>query len=428
MKNSDLDERLQRLYQRRQFGIKLGLDPVRRMCELLGNPEREYGVIHVAGTNGKGSVCAMIASVLQASGLKTGLYTSPHLVRFNERICVDGVPLPDSELADALAVCENAADRVLDEQGHEVTFFEITTVLAFECFKRAGVKLAVIETGLGGRLDATNVVMPLVSAITNISKDHTMHLGESFAEIAAEKGGIIKNGRPVVIAPQVDEDVVACLKDIALAKNAPVTMADMAVSVSCLSGDLYGQKVRYETSNGLSGTVKLALPGDHQLENMGVALGVVEILYNMLGVELDDQIVKRGFENVRWRGRCQVLKDDPLTLVDAAHNPAGAKALVSVLKRNKIKNVGIVLGMCADKDAMGVVKELASVARKIWVVPVPNERNMPREKLVKIVKSYGMEVEALSIEDALVAAEGWAKECGSLIVITGSLFLLGEVV
>jgi len=421
------EKSLARLYQRRQFGIKLGLEPVRRMCELLGNPQTQYGVIHVAGTNGKGSVCSMIASILQANGLKTGLYTSPHLVHFNERICVNGATLPDNELADALEVCERVADTVRKEQGHEATFFEITTVLAFECFKRNGVKLAVIETGLGGRLDATNVVMPLASVITSIAKDHTIHLGESFTEIAGEKAGIIKSGRPVIIAPQTDENIIQCLLDTASSLNASLTIASEAVGVGRVSGDLHGQKVHYETADGLSGTAKISLLGDHQLENLGVALATTEVLFNMLRIPLDPNTIKRGLENTRWNGRCQLLKEDPLTIIDAAHNPAGAKALVAVLKRNKIKHAGIVLGMCADKDAVGVLKELASIARRIWVVPVPNERNMPTEQLVQAVKIFSIDVEATSVDEALAGAEVWAKQTNHPIVITGSLFLLGDV-
>jgi len=187
-----LDVALARLYSRRQFGIKLGLAPVQRMCELLGHPEQQYGVIHVAGTNGKGSVSATISSILQSAGLSVGLYTSPHLVRFNERFRVNGKSLSDADLVDALAVCEQAADTVREEQEHEATFFEITTVLAFECFRRAGVKVAVIETGLGGRLDATNVVTPVLSVITSIARDHAAHLGDTLEEIAGEKAGIIK--------------------------------------------------------------------------------------------------------------------------------------------------------------------------------------------------------------------------------------------
>jgi dihydrofolate synthase/folylpolyglutamate synthase len=426
--SSNLEEALKRLYLRRQFGIKLGLDPVRRMCGLLGNPENSFGVIHVAGTNGKGSVCAMAASIIQAAGIKTGLYTSPHLVRFNERIRINGEELSDDELAEALADCEAAANQVKSEQNHEATFFEITTVLAFECFRRAGVKLAVIETGLGGRLDATNVVTPLVSVITGISKDHTLHLGDSLKDIAIEKAGIIKSGRPVVLSPQDKEDTTDILRDIAAERQAPLTIAAEAVCINRISGDMHGQKLRFDTADGIGGTARLPLAGNHQLENLGVAITAADILFGMLGVPLESVIIKKGIENIRWSGRCQVLKDDPLVIVDAAHNPAGAKVLAQTLKRNGIKHAGFILGVCDDKDSIGIVKQLAAVAGMVWVTPIDNERNIPQEKLLNIVKSFGIEVQATdSVEQALAAAEKWAESESLPIVIAGSLFLLGEV-
>ncbi len=425
-KKTDLETALGRLYARRQFGIKLGLDPVRRMCELLGNPEKQYGVIHVAGTNGKGSVCATVAAVLQACGLRVGVYTSPHLVRFNERVCVNGVPLSDSELVEALAVCEKASDAVLAEQGHETTFFEITTVLAFECFRRAGVKIAVIETGLGGRLDATNVVTPLISVITRIADDHAAHLGDTLEAIAGEKAGIIKPGRPVVSAPQ-QPGVVEVLRATALSLQCPFTMAEDAMSVTRLSGDLRGQKVRISGADGLSLTARFPLLGDHQLENLGVSMTTVDVLCDLLGVSPDAKALKAGIESVCWPGRCELLKADPCVIADAAHNPDGAKALVAVLKRNGIKRVGVVLGMCDDKDVVGVVKQLVAVAQRVWVVPIPNERNIASDRLVHTVKSFGIEVEASEREAALDAAEVWAKEIGLPVVVTGSIFLLGVV-
>jgi dihydrofolate synthase/folylpolyglutamate synthase len=424
----NLDKSLEKLYQRRQFGIKPGLAPVKRMCELLENPQDSYGVIHVAGTNGKGSVCTMISAILQEAGIKTGLYTSPHLVRFNERIRINGIPLDDREIASVLDLCEEAAETVKKEQGHEVTFFEITTVLAFECFRRAGVKIAVIETGLGGRLDATNVVNPLVSVITAISQDHTAHLGNGLPEIAAEKAGIIKPHRPLVIAPQPYEAAEQVLCEKAAAMKSPLTMAAEAVSINRLSGDLHGQKLHFETTDGLSGTTLLPLLGDHQLENLGSAIAAVEILFSMLRVPLDPTAIKNGIKKVSWPGRCQLLQESPVIIADAAHNPAGAKALVRVLKRNKIKQAGFVLGMCGDKDTAGVIKHLAEAARRIWVVPIADERSIAPEKLANKIAACGIEVESIAtLKQALKEAKAWASKENLPIVITGSIFLLGEL-
>ncbi len=423
---SELTEALARLYGRRQFGIKLGLGPVQRMCELLGHPEQQYGVIHVAGTNGKGSVSATVASILRAAGLRVGLYTSPHLVRFNERFRVDGVSLSDAELVDALETCEQAADRVQEEQGHETTFFEITTVLAFECFRRAGVKIAVIETGLGGRLDATNVVTPLLSVITSIADDHAEHLGDSLEAIAGEKAGIIKPRRPVVSAPQ-EASVAGVLRDVASSQSAPFVDASAAVELQRISGDLHGQKIRFETADGLSGIAQFPLPGDHQLENLGVAIAASEQLFGLLGIPLEAVVVKAGIKQIHWRGRFQLLRESPVMIADAAHNPAGADALVTTLKRNGIKHVGIVLGMCDDKDAEGVVRRLAGIASRVWVVPIPNDRSMPEGQLVRLVRSFDVDVVAVPLDSGLEAAEAWALESNLPLVITGSIFLLGAV-
>ncbi len=429
MKQEDrtaLDVALARLYSRRQFGIKLGLAPVQRMCELLGHPEQQYGVIHVAGTNGKGSVSATISSILQSAGLSVGLYTSPHLVRFNERFRVNGKSLSDADLVDALAVCEQAADTVREEQEHEATFFEITTVLAFECFRRAGVKVAVIETGLGGRLDATNVVTPVLSVITSIARDHAAHLGDTLEEIAGEKAGIIKKGRPVVSAPQ-EASAGDVLRKVAISKSAPFISTLDAVEIQRVSGDLSGQKIRFETADGVAGTVQYPLLGDHQLENLGVAIAATEQFFSILGVPLEGDVVKAGVRQVSWCGRFQLLKESPVMIADAAHNPAGADALVATLKRNGIKHAGVVLGVCDDKDAEGVVRRLAAMASRVWVVPIPNERSMPTEKLVRLVRSFDVDVSSATLDAGIEAAEAWALERDLPLVITGSIFLLGAV-
>ena len=427
LKTNELQKALEQLYRRRQFGIKLGLDPVRRMCELLGNPQNQYGVLHVAGSNGKGSVCAMMASILQAKGIAVGLYTSPHLVRFNERIQINGEELSDQALYEALKSCEEAADKVHKEQGHEATFFEITTVLAFECFRRANIQIAVIETGLGGRLDATNVVMPLISVITPVSREHTSHLGDTLEAIAAEKAGIIKNGRPVVVAHQ-EEGAQEVIRAIAAESKSPLILAEEAVTVGKVSGDLHGQKIRITSAGGIGTTASLPLIGRHQLENAAVAVATIERLFDILQIEIEPCIIKQGLENVVWPGRCQLLREHPPVIMDAAHNPSGAKELVKVLRDNGIKHIGMILGMCGDKDVKSVIRELACVVRKVWVVPIANERSMSPRELAEIARSFGLDASVMkSPQEAFPIAEKWAKENSLPLVITGSLFLLGEM-
>jgi dihydrofolate synthase/folylpolyglutamate synthase len=418
---------LELLYRRRQFGIKPGIGPMRRMCEIMEYPQQRYGVIHIAGTNGKGSTAAIIASILQAAGLKTGLYTSPHLVRFNERIRVDGKELDDAELAGILHDCEAVAEQLQSESGHEATFFEIATLLAFEAFRRNGVRLAVIETGLGGRLDATNVVTPLVSVITGIALDHMAYLGSSLTDIAIEKGGIIKNSRPVVVGPQSDE-AIAKLREIAIERQSALVAASEAVSVAPVAEKLSGQKVCFETVGGWGGTVNLPLAGAHQRENFATALAAVETLFDLLGIPLDPKIVKKGAEAVVWPGRGQLLQEDPVVIADAAHNPAGAKALVALLKSCGVRRAGIVLGLCDDKDAPGIVRILTEVAGRVWVVPIPGGRGMTTDKLLALVESFQLDAEVSeSPMVALDQAREWARAESLPVVVTGSIFLLGEV-
>ena len=424
----ELEVRLEKLYRRRQFGIKPGLDTVERMCRLLGDPQKAFGVIHVAGTNGKGSVCAITESILRAAGMSVGLYTSPHLVRFNERIRINGEDISDSELADALDVCETAAAELCKATGHEATFFEIATVLAFECFRRAGVSIAVLETGLGGRLDATNVVMPLLSVITPVAIEHTRWLGDSAAEIAREKAGIIKRGRPVISAGQPLPDAVDVICAVADDNGSPLIMADEAVSIRRISGDLNGQKIKIESASGLALTARLPLIGSHQLENAAVAVAAIETVFGLIGIEPRPGVIKSGLANVRWPGRCQLLRDEPPVIIDAAHNPAGAEMLVKVLRRHGIRRAAVVVGMCSDKDIAGVVGRLSGIVAAVWVVPLQNERGLPPAELACLTRSRGLRTTvADSVDSAVSEAGQWAAANSIPLLITGSLFLLGEI-
>lgn len=425
--SESLKNALERLYRRHTFGIKLGLEPARRLCELIGNPQERLIVVHVAGTNGKGSVSAMIESVLRAAGLRTGLYTSPHMVRFHERIRIAGQEVSDAQLGDALERCERAAEQVKLEQEHEATFFEITTAMAFDCFHQAGVQVAVVETGMGGRLDATNIVHPLISVITRIAMDHEMYLGQTLDAVATEKAGIIKAGRPVVIGPQ-EPAAEQVLRQTAHTRHAPCIMAEEAVSIRAQESDLYGQKVVIETTGGWSGTLRLPLCGRHQLENLAIALTVLETVFAAMGKEIPFQTVRDGLASVRWRGRFEILHENPIVIADAAHNPSGAATLVATLKANGLKKIACVTGMCIDKDAAGVVHLLAGIACRVWTVPIPNPRSMAPADLSALFHREGVDAQASDdVEAALREAEAWAKAEGTVVVITGSIFLLGAI-
>ncbi|MCK5850116.1 MAG: bifunctional folylpolyglutamate synthase/dihydrofolate synthase, partial [Kiritimatiellae bacterium] len=334
--------RLERLYERRSFGIRPGLERERAILEQLGNPQDAYATIHVAGTNGKGSVCTILESILLSAGLRVGLYTSPHLVRFNERIHVGGRPVDDKELAEVL--------EIVDEKEKEATFFECATAIGFETFRRNNVQIAIIEAGMGGRLDATNVVKPVVTAITCISLEHTEYLGPDIASIATEKAGIIKEGCPLVTGV-LGEEAQMVVDKIAAEKGVVHVRASEAVSVAVLASGWAGQKVNVSTEIAEYGTMSFPLAGEHQTQNLAVAIGVVELLRSVAGYEIDETHVREGVAGASWPGRCQTLSVDPLVIVDGAHNSGGGRALAGALRKlSKGKSVGMIIGMCDDKD------------------------------------------------------------------------------
>jgi len=421
-----LKEALARLYARRRFGIKLGCESVEHLLEAMGHPEESYGVIHIAGSNGKGSVAAVLASILRAAGLSVGLYTSPHLIRFNERIRVNGVPVTDEELVVLLRGVEERLRGPNDTEGEDMTFFETTTVMAFEAFRRAGVSVVVLETGLGGRLDATNVVTPLASVITRISLEHMKYLGDDILQIAGEKCGIIKPGRPVVCGAQEGE-VKRFISAHAAEKGCAVTHADEAVGIQRQSISYDGQKVHVESQGNSYGAIRFPLVGSHQLENLATAVATAEVFFDMVGVDRTRDAMREGIAAVRWSGRFEVLKNDPPLIVDAAHNPNGAAALVDTLKGVHAKRVGLVLGVCADKDVSAFLNAMTGSVDRVWAVPLTNERGMDPAELAQVAKTMGMRADVTSLEQALDDAEEWARAESGVVVVTGSLFLLGDV-
>ncbi len=399
------------LFARTTQGIKPGLDVVSALLQTLGNPHHQLAVVHVAGTNGKGSVCAMLESVLRASGFKTGLYTSPHLVDFSERFLVNGRQIPEEKLNDYIGRMEEKANAVEQSTGlRGATFFEISTAIAFQYFADEAVDVAIIETGMGGRWDATNVVIPLVSVITHIDIDHTHFLGDTLEEIAAEKAGIIKPGRPVVSAPQ---------SDVVMGILGNVDEASSLVSVTKVAPP---QKLKIETHSYSLPPIHLPLLGECQRENCAVAVATLEVLADMLGFEPE---FKKGLESVEWRARFQILATDPLVILDGAHNPAAARALVKTLKENYPKNqVGFILGFLDDKDTMGFLREIKPMVSRAWTIPIDAPRGTTAEHSATLCKVAGMEATPCDISSAWNAAREWASdEPDRLVCITGSLYL-----
>ena len=428
LNSSNLTEYLQKLYQLHAFGIKFGLEAEQALLELLGNPQHGIKVIHVAGTNGKGSVCAFADSILRAAGYKTGLYTSPHLVRVNERIRVNGECIPDNDLAalvDRVDKC--AGDYAQQANGRQITFFEFLTALAFEYFRRQKVDVLILETGMGGRLDATNVVTPQVAVITSISLEHTKYLGAGIEEIAAEKGGIIKPGVPVVVGRLPDE-ALQTIEKLSQAKNARVIRAEHTVTVKRQKQTLEGQKIGIESSANSYGNVLLPLLGSHQLGNAAITIAALEEFCRANGSELSQPAVKNGFASVSWPGRLQVISRKPITLIDGAHNPEAAEALNAALKELfGGRPVYLMLGMCSDKDAAGFVRNLTVPISHCWVVGLANERGLPPAELARHVKNKAWPCTSATVPQALEEATKQALEQNGIVCAAGSFYLAGEM-
>ncbi len=422
-----LEADLQRLFTRHLHVMKLDLEPMRALLQRLENPQDQLVCLHVAGTNGKGSVCAMLDSILRKQGYRTGLYTSPHLVRFNERIKVNGEPIADDVLKRLIDEVDAAAAG-LPAAGHrDVTFFEFTTALAFLYFVRQGVHLVVLETGMGGRLDATNLVMPAVSAITSIGLEHTAFLGDTLAKIAGEKAGIIKRGRPV-IAGDLPEEAMAVVTERARALGAPLRIAQESVRVHIKSMKLDGQTLTVASEYEDYGTVHMQLSGLHQAKNAAVAVAVAECLAHEIGVPVGPDAIKGGLAGASWPARSQLICVDPPVILDGAHNPEAAEALAGWLRKVAAKKpLGLVAGFLADKDPAQFVQAFRGKLHHVWLVPIASDRAMPVKEVKARLASIPHLQEADDLGAALSAAKTWAVAAGGVVVVAGSLYLAGQV-
>jgi dihydrofolate synthase/folylpolyglutamate synthase len=369
-------------------GVKLGLENVRTLLKALGEPQNALRFIHVAGTNGKGSVCAMVDSICRTAGIKTGLFTSPHLIRFSERIQINGLPIDDADFVQGIQRI-----RALIEEERHPTFFEITTALAFDYFRSQGVDLVVLETGLGGRLDATNVVHPLVSVLTAIDMDHQKWLGATLSEIAAEKAGIIKPGVPIVSATQFAE-VRTVLEQIAAELSAPISYAENPM-------------------DGLS----IGLAGSYQRLNAAIAVSAIR----QAGIEAGPEAVKEGLANVYWPGRFQRVEER--IVLDGAHNPAAAKCLVETWKECVGPEMAtVIFGGLFDKDLQGMILTLSPLTARFLIVPIRSQRAAPPADIEGYVPKHLSATRCASVAQAL----DLARHFNERVLVTGSLFLVGE--
>lgn len=408
------------LYGLQRFGIKLGLETVSALLSELGNPQRRFHALHVAGTNGKGSVAAMTASILHAAGVRVGLYTSPHVLDFGERIKIQGIDIPHDRVVDLFARVQALPSFLV-----QPTFFEVATVMAFQYFAEEEVDIGVIEVGMGGRFDATNVCHPLGTIITNVSFDHERYLGSSLPDIAFEKAGIIKRRVPVVVGP-VERDVFTVLQERAQHKNAPLIAFGkefFCVSHDAGSFDVTGTRAEYLN-------LRCSLEGRHQAVNAACSIVALESGVMPL-LSISERSIRRGLESVTWPGRLERLQRRPLIFCDGAHNPAAAECLTvhlqGLLDERNGRRLIVVIGMMQDKNLPAFLNALVPLADGVILTQIDHPRSAPVLALKRALPVVDVPVyERESPQTAIDLATRLADH-DDLVCVTGSLFLVGHV-
>lgn len=422
MNQEDYNKVTEYIFNLKRFGdIKLRLDTVRELLRRIDDPHKNLKSIHVGGTNGKGSTAAMIASILQSSGYRVGLFTSPHLSNYNERISINGEKISEDKIVQMI----KEFIPLINQMNPTPTFFEVTTALAMKYFSEQNVDFAVFEVGIGGRLDATNVITPLVSVITNVSLEHTEILGNTVKKIAKEKGGIIKENGILVTA--ADSEALDVFESICKRKNSKIIKVCKDVNVEKISSSLDGQKfsVKYFQR---SIELFMHLLGDHQLINAATAVAAIEAL-KFHGIDISENAIKSGMENVKWPGRMEVMQLEPLVILDCAKDPAAARALKESMLRNfpKRGKLVLVISVSSDKSFQAIMKELVPIADNVVITKhkVMN-RAIDTEILADEVKKYSKHfVVVESVKEAVKEAmKLGGKEC--TVLVTGSIFTVGE--
>lgn len=417
MGNSEYHSALESMYRLHRFGIKLGLDTITAMLSALGNPHNQFKAIHIAGTNGKGSVAAMLAAVLKASGYSVGRYTSPHLEHFNERICINDLPISNDEVVTGCNKVMAIADLP-----RQPTFFEFTTAMAFDAFARHQVEWAVIETGMGGRLDATNVIDPVLSIITNISLEHKQYLGRTLPLIAGEKAGIIKPKTPVVSGVR-QRSARAVIAGKAAAENARVIQLGKEIKFrrnDILEFSYYGLYQRLRN-------IRLNLAGDHQVENASLALAGCELLAHTGIADVSESSMRKGLASVSWPGRLEIAAEAPCVILDGAHNLMAARVLSRHLKHHlSDRNITLVVGVLDDKPYVSILKDLIEPCRRVVVTQADIDRAVPARHLSNVAKRFSREVTVKeNVGEALRYALS-TSDPNDVVCVAGSLYVVGE--
>ncbi|MBL7050220.1 MAG: bifunctional folylpolyglutamate synthase/dihydrofolate synthase [Nitrospira sp.] len=427
-KSNTYNDTVNYLYGLQKHGIKLGLDNTNKLTAALGNPQKSFKCIHLAGTNGKGSTAAEIASILQHSGYRTGLFTSPHLISFTERIRIDNQQISEQEVLDTATFVR----QHIDEAGLNPTFFEVVTAMALHYFAEHAIEWAVMETGMGGRLDATNIIMPEVTVITNISMDHCEFLGSSIQDITHEKAGIIKPGIPLVTCTQ-EPEVITQLRDAAGRSGAEIHVYGHDFRSELKEVSLGKTLIDYSGYSKYD-NLEIPLAGGHQAYNASAAVRTAEILMKA-GHKITENSIRTGLKNVLLEGRLEKISDTPAIYVDGAHNQAAADVLAQAV--NDLfpdKKIILITGIMGDKDIKGILTPLLQIADSIILTKAQYERAATAEQMgqiLRIIEQSGVKLKSQSstITDSVVKALETAKSIctsNSIILITGSFYTTGE--
>ena len=407
------------------FGSNYGLERTYKLLEHLGNPERDLKLIHIAGTNGKGSTTSMITEILMGEGYKVGMYTSPFIEEFEERIQINRNNIPKESLAILMDEIKVAVDKVIEAGYNHPTEFEIITVLMLLYFKKENIDFGVIEVGLGGTLDSTNVIKPIIQVITSISFDHTNLLGNTLEKIAREKAGIIKKGIPTIIYPQ-QEEVLKVIKNKCFEMDSELYIAnnENLKFKNIVNLDKPYQLLKY--NNEID--ILLPLLGEHQIINLSVAMQAIEVLNNKNIIDISIANIVKSIKNVSWKGRLEVLSNNPYVVIDGAHNIQGIETLSRNIKKYfKYENLYLILGILADKDVEEMIKIITPMAKKVYSVTPNSIRGELAESLKDEVSKFNKNCKAFDkYEEAYLEALNDASE-KDLILASGSLYMIGDM-
>ncbi|UOQ95596.1 bifunctional folylpolyglutamate synthase/dihydrofolate synthase [Halobacillus shinanisalinarum] len=415
---------IQWIHSREKFKIKPGLKRMEWMMEKLGHPEQKLISIHLAGTNGKGSTLTFLRNLLQEQGCTVGTFTSPYITRFNERISINGLPIDDEDLASLVMDVQPLADELGDTEWGEPTEFEVITAIAILYFSRQPLDFVLFETGLGGRLDSTNIILPVLSMITNIGLDHMAILGDSYEQIAYEKAGIIKEDVPVITGAE-REDVIEVIQQQAAMQHAPLDIIGESFHYQHETSSDHGEVFSFSTAGYQSPPYVTKMMGVHQVKNASLALFAMEVLKE-LGYKVERELYAGGIESARWPARFEKVSGQPLVILDGAHNQEGTQALVDTMKRHySDRKIIILYSALRDKPVKKMVAQLEEIANEMWFTQFDFPKAMQAEEIAWLSTSHTKHV----CIDGNRAVEGICRSMNEkdVLLITGSLYFISEI-